>query len=230
MGRIGLLFSILLACAAAARAGQATRPATGPTTGPTSREVFDSSKAHVVHIKISSAGWDSLQPNVGATKIAANATTQQAKSAGVRIGAKSSLFAFVLGEMEFDGRKIGDVGLRFKGNSSYAVSAGMLRRPMKVDFDRFVEGGRFAGLETINLSNTTYDPSQVRESLAFWMYRKMEVPASRTGFALVYLSVAGKFEREYLGLYTLIEEVGHQFLHEHFGNEDGLLLKPSGMR
>ena len=60
---------------------------------------------------------------------------------------------------------------------------------MKVDFDRFVENGRFAGLETLNLSNTTYDPSQARESLAFWLYRKLEVPASRTGFALVYLTV-----------------------------------------
>jgi spore coat protein H len=224
MGRIGLILSIVLVGSAWGA------PATRPATGPTSREIFDSSVAHVVHIRLSSAAWDSLQPNVGATKVAANATTQQAKSAGVRIGSKGPLFAFVLGEMEFDGQKFGDVGLRFKGNSSYAVSAGTLRRPMKVDFDRFVEGGRFAGLETINLSNTTYDPSQVRESLAFWMYRKMGVPASRTGFALVYLSVAGKFEREYLGLYTLIEEVGHQFLQEHFGNEDGLLLKPSGMR
>jgi hypothetical protein len=101
---------------------------------------------------------------------------------------------------------------------------------MKIDFDRFVEGGRFAGLETLNLSNTTYDLSQLRESLAFWLYRKLDVPASRTGFALVYLTVAGKFDREYLGLYTLIEEVDHQFLKEHFGNEDGLLVKPSGMR
>jgi hypothetical protein len=66
--------------------------------------------------------------------------------------------------------------------------------------------------------------------MAFWLYRKLDVPASRTGFALVYLSVAGRFDREYLGLYTLIEEVDHQFLNEHFGNEDGLLLKPAGMR
>ena len=46
----------------------------------------------------------------------------------------------------------------------------------------------------------------------------------------MYLSVAGKLDREYLGLYTLIEEVDHPFLLEHFANEDGLLLKPSGMR
>ena len=225
MGRIGIILSLLVGVSSAF-GGPATRPAKGPT----SREVFDSSRTHVVHIKLSGEAWDSVQPGNGLRKIAANATTQQAKTAGVRLGARSSGYAYVLGEMEFDGAKIGDAGLRFKGNSSYAVSAPTLRRPMKVDFAKFAEGGRFAGLETFNLSNTTYDPSQVRESIAFWMYRKMEVPASRTGFALVYLSVAGKLEREFLGLYTLIEEVDHQFLHEHFGNDDGLLLKPSGMR
>jgi len=58
----------------------------------------------------------------------------------------------------------------------------------------------------------------------------LDVPASRTGHALVYLTVAGKYEREYLGLYTLIEEVDSHFLKKHFGNSDGLLLKPAGMR
>ena len=180
MGRIGIIFCLLGSGVALA----------GPTTQPTSRAVFDCSKAHTIHVKLSADAWDSIQPGNGARKITASATTQQAKSAGVRLGSRSSGYAYVLGEMEFDGQKIGDVGLRFKGNSSYAVSAPTLRRPMKVDFEKFAEGGRFAGLETINLSNTTYDPSQLRESMAFWMYRKMEVPASRTGFALVYLSLA----------------------------------------
>jgi hypothetical protein len=46
----------------------------------------------------------------------------------------------------------------------------------------------------------------------------------------VSLTVAGKYQREYLGLYTLIEEVDSHFLKKHFGNSDGLLLKPAGMR
>lgn len=220
MGRKGILVAVVsLIAAAAARAGEMS-----------ARDVFDSSRAHVIEIRLSAEAWDELQPGAGAGKATAKNTREEGKTAGVRLRPNGSGYAYVLCAMDFDGKKIGDVGLRFKGNSSYAVSAGTLRRPMKVDFDRFVEGGRFSGLETFNLSNTTYDPSQVRESLAFWLYRKMDVPASRTGFALVYLSVAGKFQREYLGLYTLIEEVDHQFLNEHFGNENGLLLKPSGMR
>lgn len=171
-----------------------------------------------------------LQPGAGAQKAGGITNREQGKIAGVRLRPASPSFAYVLGEMEFDGRRIADIGLRFKGSSSYAVSAETLRRPMRVDFDRFVEGGRFAGIETLNLSNTTFDPSQVRESLAFWLCRQLNVPASQTGHALVYLTVAGKYDREYLGLYTLIEEVDSHFLKKHFGNSDGLLLKPAGMR
>src|SRR6266581_4378727 len=220
MGRIGIIAAaVVLALAAGA-----------PATEITAKDVFDSALAHRIEIRLSADAWDSIQPGNGARKIAANATREQAKTAGVAVSAHAGSYAFVLCEMDFDGVKLPDIGVRFKGNSSYAVSASTLRRPMKVDFDRFIESGRFAGLKTLNLSNTTYDPSQVRESLAFWLYRKLDVPASRTGFAVVYLTVAGKFDREYLGLYTLIEEINHQFLEEHFGNDDGLLVKPSGMR
>jgi hypothetical protein len=193
-------------------------------------EVYDPFRSHTIHIKLSSEGWDLLQPGAGAQKAGGITNREQGKIAGVRLRPTSPTYAYVLGEMEFDGRRIADIGLRFKGSSSYSVSAETLRRPMRVDFDRFVEGGRFAGIETLNLSNTTFDPSQVRESLAFWLCRQLDVPASHTGHALVYLAVAGKYEREYLGLYTLIEEVDSHFLKKHFGNSDGLLLKPAGMR
>jgi spore coat protein H len=220
MGRSFILIAILGVCFCA-------QPAQGAHS---TRDVFDPATPHTVHIRLSAAGWDAMQPGGAGKKAVAKATREEGRTAGVRLRPNSSGYAYVLAEMEFDGQKISDVGIRFKGNSSYAASAGTLRRPMKVDFDRFIEGGRFAGLESFNFSNTTYDPSQVRESVAFWLYRKLDVPASRTGFALVYLSVAGKFDREFLGLYTLIEEIDQQFLKEHFGNNDGLLLKPSGMR
>jgi spore coat protein H len=195
------------------------------------RDVFDPGRAHTIHIRISSNAWDLLQPGVGAQKVTGISNREQGKIAGVRLRPTSpASYAYVLSEMEFDGQRIPDVGLRLKGNSSYSVSAGTLRRPMKVDFDRFVEDKRFAGLESFNLSNTSFDPSQVREAVAFWLFQKLDVPAPRTGHALVHLTVAGKHDREYLGLYTLIEEIDQHFLKYHFGNSDGLLLKPSGMR
>jgi len=200
--------------------------------GPISpRELFEPARAHTIQIKMSGERWDLLQPGAGAQKASAATNLAQAKAAGVRLRSGSPpSYAYVLCDMELDGKQVADVGLRFKGNSSYAVSATTLRRPMKLDFDRFAEGKRFAGVESFNLSNTSFDPSQVREALAFWLFHKLDVPASRTGHALVYLTVTGKYDREYLGLYTLIEEIDQHFLKKHFGNSDGLLLKPSGMR
>src|SRR5436190_8033674 len=193
-------------------------------------ELFDPARAHTIHIRISAEGWNLLQPGAGAAKAAGVTNRAQAKIAGVQLRARSPSYAYVLSEVEFDGRRIADVALRFKGNSSYAVSAGTLRRPMRMDFDRFEEGRRFAGVQSLNLSNTSFDPSQIREAIGFWLFQKLNVPACRTGHALVYLTVEGKYVREYLGLYTLIEEVDENFLKKHFGNVDGLLIKPAGMR
>jgi spore coat protein H len=199
--------------------------------GPKSPEqLYDLSRAHTIEIKVSAEKWDLLQPSAGVSKAAAGASREQGKAAGVRLRPSSPVYAYVLGEVEIDGQRVADAGIRLKGNSSYAVSAGTLRRPMRVDFDRFVKGRRFAGVESLNLSNTSFDPSQVREALGFWLFQKLGVPAPRTGHALVYLTVTGKCEREYLGLYTLIEEIDPHFLKRHFGNSDGMLLKPAGMR
>jgi hypothetical protein len=101
---------------------------------------------------------------------------------------------------------------------------------MKLDFDRFVAGARFAGLATVNLNNQAVDPSQAREALSYGLFRAMGVPSPRTAFAIVHLTVPGVYDREFLGLYTLLEEVDDKFLKRHFGRADGLLLKPAGMR
>ena len=50
----------------------------------------------------------------------------------MRLRPASTGYAYVLSEMEFDGQRITNVGLRFKGSSSYVVSAGTLRRPEQV--------------------------------------------------------------------------------------------------
>src|SRR5439155_14189898 len=48
--------------------------------------------------------------------------------------------------------------------------------------------------------------------------------------AEVTLTVAGKYEREYVGLYVLIEQVGGPFLKAHFKDSRGMLLKPAGLQ
>src|SRR5690348_10359790 len=70
------------------------------------------------------------------------------------------------------------------------------------------------------------DPTAARESLSFALYRAAGVPAPRTAYAELSLSVPGKYDRELLGLYTLIESVDRTFLQDRFGSSKGMLLKP----
>jgi spore coat protein CotH len=159
-------------------------------------------------------------------------TTQPdpAEEVALRQGRMGDALAYVKCSVNFDGETLADVGVRYKGHFSLSVSAGTPRRPFKIDFERFADGRKFAGVAMLNLNNHAVDPSQARETLSYELFRELGVPASRTGYALVYLTVPGLYDHEYVGLYTLIEEVDNKFLKKHFGRTDGLLLKPLGMR
>jgi hypothetical protein len=200
--------------------------AAGPATAPASpKELFAADRLHTIEIRMSAPRWNLLEPGAGSQALRAGT---ESGSVAVRPGAEA--YAYVKSEIDFDGQTVRDVGIRFKGNMSYTVSAAAPRRPMKLDFERFAPGQRFARLAALNLNNQALDPSQGREALAFELFRELGVPAARTGFALVYLKVPGLYDHEFLGLYTLIEEVDRKFLKKHFADADGLLLKPQGMR
>jgi hypothetical protein len=217
---------LIIVCGSSARADT--------TAPPSTNEVFDPARVHTIHLRISSEAWKLLQPGAVSHKPAKGAppTTQANRNDDVRTisGPAGARFAYVRSDIDFDGQRVSDLGIRLKGNSSYSVSAASPRRPFKLDFERFVEGRHFAGLSSLNLNNAAFDFSQVRETLAFSLFHEMGVPASRTGSALVYLSVPGLYDHEFLGLYTLIEEVDHKFLKHNFERSDGLLMKPGGMR
>jgi spore coat protein H len=140
-------------------------------------------------------------------------------------------YVYVKAAFECDGQKLAEVAVRFKGNSSYDNYQHSLKRPLKIDFNRFVPSQKFLGLDTLNLSNNAFDNSQLREALSYEVYRRAGVPAPRTAFANVYLTVDGRYDRELVGLYTIIEEIDDKaFLKNHFGNAGGLVLKPEGIR
>src|SRR6185369_6252311 len=50
---------------------------------------------------------------------------------------------------------------------------------VKVDFNRYVKGQDLHGMRTINLANNFGEPSQVREALAYTVFRAAGVPAPR---------------------------------------------------
>jgi spore coat protein H len=128
--------------------------------------------------------------------------------------------------LRFEGKDWGAVSVRFKGNSSFNISRNTLKKSLKLDFNDAEKGRKFFGMTKLNLNNGAMDPSVLREALAYDVFRRAGVPASRTAFARVFITVPGKYEREYAGLYTVVEQVDGTFLKARFGDKSGLLLKP----
>jgi spore coat protein H len=130
------------------------------------------------------------------------------------------------GTLEFEGRSFGAIRVRFKGNSSFRFAGRFLKCSLKLDFNDVEKGRTFFGLTKLNLNNNAMDPSQLREALAYDIFRQGGVPACRTAFAKVYVTVPGRHDREYAGLYTVVEQVDERFLKVRYGAKGGMLLKP----
>jgi spore coat protein CotH len=139
-------------------------------------------------------------------------------------------FPYVSGVVKIDDHDIQNIGVRFKGNSSYLTSAAHAKRPFRLDFNHYEDNQNYRGYKGLSLSNDILDPSGIREALGYALCRAAGVPASRTAFAEVSLHVPGKFEHQLLGLYTAVEPVDKTFLKANFGESKGLLLKPERMR
>ena len=137
-------------------------------------------------------------------------------------------FEYVKADVELDGQLIKEVGLRFKGNGSYMLSAATRKRPFKIDFDRFVDGQKFHGMQQLNLHNNVMDPTHVRQALSYPVFQAAGIASPRTAFAEVSLTIDGECDHEPLGLYTLVEEIDKAFLRRHFQTDKGMLLKPEG--
>ena len=210
-------------------------------------DVFDPHKLHIVHIVLTPEAYRQMTPGSGPqtprwlARIAAVSATRPSTrpahpidqkvmelAASEKTAASASGNAYARGKFVFDGREYGDVGVRWKGASSLSLARGTLKKPIKINFDCFREDQKFYGLDELSFSNNALDPSMIRESLSYWAFRNAGLPAPRTTFALVYLTVEGQLERKCLGVYTMIEEVDGEFLKSRFGGKDGLLLKPEG--
>lgn len=129
-----------------------------------------------------------------------------------------------------DGQVLTNVSIRFKGNSSFKMSRQGLKRPFRLDFNREHKGRTWLGAAEIALNNNMNDATQVREAIGYEVCREAGLPAPRTAFARVHLTIEGRQERVDLGLYTLVEPVNERFLKHRSGDSRGLLLKPERLR
>jgi CotH kinase protein len=94
------------------------------------------------------------------------------------------------------------------------------KRSWKVDVGPGDDDDRIVGMARLNLKSMYNDPSQMREAIAWALFRRAGVPAARHTYAR--LAINGGYQ----GLYSLIEQVDRGFLREWFGsNNRGNLYK-----
>ncbi len=205
-------------------------------------DVFALTTIHEFHLEFTAKEWERMQP-VGGFRFpgfpggpGAPARPEQPPAKPgeeppeTHRSAFGMEFPYAHASLTAGGKTYKDLGARYKGNGSYMPSMGKLKRNLKLELDHYDEAQHFRGQKSLNLNSGAADPTRMHEALAYAVFRGAGVPTPRTALAEVTLTVAGKYDKEYLGLYTLVEQVDRTFLKDRFQTGKGLLLKPEGVR
>ena len=115
-----------------------------------------------------------------------------------------------------DGIADQNVGIKYKGNSSYNVSN--IKNPMNIKLDYINNGQSIDGYNVLKLSNGFRDPSFVREVLSYEMAREY-MPSPKATYANVFVNGT------LIGLYTCVQSIDNDFTNEHFYERKGPFFK-----
>ncbi len=122
----------------------------------------------------------------------------------------------ILADLMINGTYYKDVGIRYRGSSSYTYAGS--KNPFNIKLSYTDSTQRINDVKTIKLSNLTSDPSYIREVLAYEIARDY-MPAPEANYAKVFIN--GRYE----GLYTNIESINSTFLKKHFGSSENAFYK-----
>lgn len=119
--------------------------------------------------------------------------------------------------VRINGTKFPDVGVKYKGNSSYDSS--FAKNPYTIKLDKYVSQN-YQGIKSIKLANCYDDPSMIREVMSYHMLSNyMHCP--RSNFTQVYVN------NVYKGVYSNDEDVTKPFVLSHFYSSGNTFIKCS---
>jgi putative membrane-bound dehydrogenase-like protein len=224
----------ILAAIVVPLANAASVPLLADEAGPTPKHVFGLTKQWALHLTIEPKEYDAMQPPAPTFPGLGGPPRPKAKSArDSERNLFGTEFAWVEAELSADGQTVKGVGVRYAGDATYFATSRRLKRPLAIRFGKRADQ-QLCGLTSLQLHAMPLDPSQAREVLAYGLFRAAGVPAPRTALAEVTLTIPGRYDKAYLGLYTVVESVDGRFLADRFGTEKGadtgLLMRPFGMR
>ncbi|RYG36015.1 spore coat protein CotH [bacterium] len=120
-----------------------------------------------------------------------------------------------------DGKVYKNVGMRFRGNSSYNMIGEGYKKSFNVDFALADKDQKLGGYKTLNLLNANGDPTMMRAAL----YSRMageSMPIAKANFMKVVVN------GENWGIYGNVQQIDKIFLQEAFGDDKGIRWKTPG--
>jgi spore coat protein CotH len=135
-------------------------------------------------------------------------------------------FQYVHADLELEGQTLKDVAVRYKGNNTFMEARNTYKRSLKLDLNKYVKGQKLAGVTKFNLHNNINDAGWMNEVLSYRLFRDAGVPSPRTSYARVYVTVSGKFDKKYFGLYSMVEDIDGHLAQDRFGTKKGAIFKP----
>ena len=120
-----------------------------------------------------------------------------------------------------DGKEYLDVGIHFRGNSSFGVGNGY-KRSLNLTFDFEHQNQAVQGYRTLNFLNANGDPSFLRTILSMHIARQY-LPAPKANLVRVVIN------GENWGVYVNAQQFNKEFLSDHFKTTKGTRWKvPQG--
>ena len=120
-----------------------------------------------------------------------------------------------------DGTVYRDVGVRFRGNSSYRMVPSGFKRSLNLSLDAMHPDQHVGGYNTLNLLNANGDPTFVRTVLYSEIARST-CPLPKVNFVRVVIN------GESWGIYVNVQQFNKDFLRDFFGTTKGVALEGAG--
>lgn len=176
----------------------------GAVRPPSAAELYSMGHLVEVQIDVAPGDWETLRFE-GRDVIGVFAHTQEDYD-----------YTYFDASVTIDGVKHEHAGVRKKG---YWGSLSVVRPSFKIDIDRFQPGASHFGVRKLTLNNDLADPSHTNECMAFALFERAGLPASRCNLA--HVVVNGRD----LGTYSNVEGIDEAMLARHFSDPGGNLYE-----
>jgi len=192
-------------------------------------DLYSTTNIWPVHLSFTREQWKALEPK--RISLLANfilpdnrilLRNPEARRSGL-LGVLGYEYDWSHADVGFGQARFTNVAARVKGN----IASLWHKRPFKLDLKKFERGQKLGGLDKLTFNNLVFDNSCLSEALAYEFFRDAGVPAPRTAYAWLSVSVAKQWEHKPFGLYLIEEAVDDEFVAERFGSRKTPLFKPS---